>query len=70
MVEITDSNGKFAIDEQTHKPIVKATKCDLCADTLGGPACERACPHDALSRVDLTDAASLNSLLARAAKFE
>lgn len=70
MVEITDKAGNIAVDEQTHKPIVKATKCDLCADNLGGPACERACPHDALSRVDLTDTASLNTLLARAANFE
>lgn len=70
MVEIADTKGNLAVDAQTHKPIVKATKCDLCADNLGGPACERACPHDALSRVDLTDTASLNTLLARAANFE
>jgi Fe-S-cluster-containing dehydrogenase component len=70
MVEISDPHGNLAVDAQTHKPIVKATKCDLCADNKGGPACERACPHDALSRVDLTDTASLNTLLARAANFE
>ena len=33
------------------RPIVKATKCDLCVEQLGGPACARACPHDALRRV-------------------
>jgi len=70
MVEISDTDGNPAVDEQTHKPIVKATKCDLCVDNKGGPACERACPHDALSRVDLTDTATLNTLLARAASFE
>lgn len=70
MVEISDENGKLAVDEQTHKPVLKATKCDLCADNLGGPACERACPHDALSRVDLTDGATLSALLERAARFE
>ena len=58
------------VDEKSGEPIVKATKCDLCADNLGGPACERACPHDALSRVDLTDGASLSKLLERVAVFE
>ncbi len=32
---------------------MQATKCDLCIDQLGGPACQRACPHDALQRVDM-----------------
>jgi Fe-S-cluster-containing hydrogenase component 2 len=32
---------------------MKATKCDLCASQHGGPACQRACPHDALRRVDM-----------------
>jgi Fe-S-cluster-containing dehydrogenase component/CRP-like cAMP-binding protein len=35
------------------EPIEKATKCDLCADQLTGPACVNACPHDALVRLDL-----------------
>jgi Fe-S-cluster-containing dehydrogenase component len=35
------------------EPIVKATKCDLCADQLTGPACQNACPHDALVRLNL-----------------
>lgn len=70
MVEISDSQGNPVVDTQTHKPIVKATKCDLCVDNLGGPACERACPHDALMRVDLTDGQSLNKLLERAIQFE
>ena len=35
------------------RPIFKATKCDLCIDQYGGPACVRACPHDALERVNL-----------------
>ena len=37
------------------KPIVKATKCDLCSDQIGGPACERACPHGALRRIDMNN---------------
>lgn len=30
-----------------------AVKCDLCLEQRGGPACVRACPHEALGRVDL-----------------
>ncbi|HCS54786.1 cyclic nucleotide-binding domain-containing protein [Rubinisphaera sp.] len=35
------------------QPIEKATKCDLCSDQITGPACQNACPHDALIRLDL-----------------
>ncbi len=55
MVEIRDQQGIPVIDTQHGLPIVKATKCDLCADGLGGPACVRACAHDALVRLDLSD---------------
>jgi Fe-S-cluster-containing hydrogenase component 2 len=30
----------------------KAAVCDLCAEQPAGPACIRACPHDAAWRVD------------------
>jgi Fe-S-cluster-containing dehydrogenase component/CRP-like cAMP-binding protein len=53
MVEIRDEAGKVVRDEHTNAPIVKATKCDLCAEQLTGPACQNACPHDALKRVDM-----------------
>jgi Fe-S-cluster-containing dehydrogenase component len=53
MVEIRDRRGAPLIDAATRQPIAKATKCDLCADLPGGPACQRACPHDALVRMDL-----------------
>jgi len=59
MVEIRDRNGGFILDQQTNTPIVKATKCDLCIDQLGGPACQRACPHDALIRINMQDTQSL-----------
>ncbi len=55
MVEIRDGHGSPVLDQDTHLPILKATKCDLCADNVGGPACQRACPHDALKRVDMRD---------------
>ncbi len=54
MVEIRDQTGAFLVDKQM-KPILKATKCDLCVEQLGGPACERACPHGALARLNLND---------------
>lgn len=52
MVPINDRNGKSVLQGETRKPILKATKCDLCVDQWGGPACVRACSHDALQRVD------------------
>ena len=52
MVEIRDLDGTALMEPETQRPIVKATKCDLCATNPGGPACVRACPHDALQRVD------------------
>jgi Fe-S-cluster-containing dehydrogenase component/CRP-like cAMP-binding protein len=59
MVEIRDQSGQPVLDSDTNQPIIKATKCDLCYDTPGGPACERACPHDALVRMDMQDSVSL-----------
>jgi Fe-S-cluster-containing dehydrogenase component/CRP-like cAMP-binding protein len=53
MVEIRDRRGAVLMDSATRQPIAKATKCDLCVDLAGGPACQRACPHDALVRIDL-----------------
>lgn len=55
LVEIRGRNGEFIVDDASRNPIMKATKCDLCYDQLGGPACQRACPHDALVRIDMHD---------------
>jgi Fe-S-cluster-containing dehydrogenase component len=54
MVEVNDKRGLPILEAESGEPIVKATKCDLCVDQLGGPACQRACPHDALTRIDLS----------------
>ncbi|HEY6227856.1 MAG TPA: cyclic nucleotide-binding domain-containing protein [Verrucomicrobiae bacterium] len=54
MVDIRDERGDIILGEDL-KPIAKATKCDLCVENYGGPACERACPHGALERMDLND---------------
>ncbi len=63
MVEISDREGKPIVDSTTGAPIEKATKCDLCVDQLGGPACQSACPHDALFRIDLSNPDPLTRLL-------
>ena len=55
MVEIREQDGSLIRDSTTKLPIIKATKCDLCVDQLGGPACQRACPHDALVRMDMSE---------------
>lgn len=55
MVELRDSFGAPAIDMSQGLPIVKATKCDLCSESITGPACVAACAHDALGRIDLAD---------------
>ena len=55
MAAIRDSDDRAITDPESQKPIMKATKCDYCEGQLGGPACVRACPHDALKRVDFHD---------------
>jgi len=64
MVEIREEDGAFMVDKDM-KPIVKATKCDLCSDQLGGPACERSCPHGALKRMDMNNLDSFAKWLQR-----
>ncbi len=64
MVEVRDERGQFLVDQEL-KPISKATKCDLCVENWGGPACERACPHGALTRMNLNDLSSLATWLKR-----
>jgi Fe-S-cluster-containing dehydrogenase component/CRP-like cAMP-binding protein len=65
MVEIREPAGAFFIDAATQLPIVKATKCDLCASQLTGPACQAACPHDALVRLDLGNLSTLANWVSR-----
>lgn len=54
MVSVQDQRGVPVVDRASGLPVLQATKCDLCADSGSGPACQRACPHDALIRIDLT----------------
>ena len=62
MVDIRDKKGDLIVDSKTHAPLTQATKCDLCIDQRGGPACERACPHDALFRVNMQDATKVEEV--------
>ncbi len=60
MVEILDPSGTRLQDRVTELPIFKATKCDMCHEQRTGPACQNACPHDALIRIDLTETTPLS----------
>ncbi|MGI9384359.1 MAG: cyclic nucleotide-binding domain-containing protein [Methyloligellaceae bacterium] len=62
MEEVRDSSGAFLVDEDGVQ-VLRATKCDLCAGQRGGPACQRACPHDALVRIDIQNAHTLSDWL-------
>ncbi|MEP4077715.1 cyclic nucleotide-binding domain-containing protein [Haloferula sp.] len=60
-----DSGSKGPIDVTAHGTLRRATKCDLCYDQLAGPACVRACPHDALERFDMQNVRALDRWLSR-----
>jgi Fe-S-cluster-containing hydrogenase component 2 len=64
MVEVRTTKGQFWVDE-FQRPLLKATKCDLCIEQTSGPACQNACPHAALTRADLSQEDSLIQLLRR-----
>ncbi len=65
MVEIRSPAGRIYQDKSTGLPILKATKCDLCQTQPSGPACQNACPHDALARLDLSMVGPLDQWLGR-----
>jgi len=63
-VEIRDTDGEILVDQES-KPILKATKCDLCVEQITGPACELACPHGALARINLHEVDAFAAWLKR-----
>ena len=65
MVALHDGDGLPVVTEETGAPIRRATKCDLCIDQPGGPACVSACPHDALLRADMREGDKLAAWLHR-----
>ncbi|MEM8743141.1 MAG: cyclic nucleotide-binding domain-containing protein [Pseudomonadota bacterium] len=59
MIDAQNASGQLLVDKDgTH--IRTAVKCDLCTGQSGGPACLRACPHDAIERVDLRELQTLS----------
>ena len=61
MVETQDNAGSRLTDQVTELPILKATKCDMCQEQWTRPACQNACSHDALIRIDLTETTALSA---------
>lgn len=59
MSEAKNTQGQSLLDKETGNPLLKAKKCDLCAEHNSIPACEQACPHDALKRLDMGNIASI-----------
>lgn len=49
---LRDADGSM-MSSSSAGAVRRATKCDLCHDLLNGPSCVRACPHDALIRLDM-----------------
>jgi len=60
--------GGDVISFESGTATLKAIKCDLCIGLPGGPACKRACPHDAIERINIGDAATLSDWLQAALK--
>jgi len=65
MTEIRDRAGRRLLDTESALPILKATKCDLCTQQPAGPACQNACPHDALIRIDMSQMETLEQFLSK-----
>lgn len=67
MVATADEVGRARVDQQTGLPILQASKCDLCAHAGTPPACQTACPHDALQRLDLSEIGQVSQKMSRKA---
>ena len=63
-MEPTTDDGERS-DLFSEGALKRATKCDLCHDQKAGPACIRACPHDALERFNMQDIDSVAQWLSR-----
>ena len=65
MVQIHDNRGRALVDKESKLPILQATKCDLCQSLPTGPACQAACPHEALVRIDASNLKALQNWMDR-----
>ena len=63
MIQVRDEKGRAAVDRKTQLPILQASKCDLCHELKTGPACQNACPHQALFRIDTSETSPLERWL-------
>ena len=64
MVEIRDTDGTIMADKEM-KPILKATKCDLCLGRPQGPACVQSCPHGSAVRISFKDLPTVSRTLSQ-----
>jgi Fe-S-cluster-containing hydrogenase component 2 len=67
MVNTQDAAGRTRIDAVNGLPILQASKCDMCAASSGRPACQAACPHDALVRIDMADIKQVSTYIRKKA---
>lgn len=65
MQQLKDERGNSLIDTTSKLPILQASKCDLCQNLSTGPACQNACPHAALFRLDTSSTQPLQEWLER-----
>ena len=67
MVEIRDGRRRCLHRRRSHADADPESRRSaiLCLDQLGGPACVRACPHDALIRADMLEVDKLERWLNR-----
>jgi Fe-S-cluster-containing dehydrogenase component/CRP-like cAMP-binding protein len=67
MIPMRDDKGRAAVDRKSQLPILQASKCDMCHHLSSGPACQNACPHSALVRIDTSEAESMVTWLSKRA---
>ncbi len=67
MVTTSDEEGRVRVDATNGLPILQASKCDMCSSSRSSPACQSACPHDALVRIDLGDLQKVSQWMQRKA---
>ncbi|MCU0720864.1 MAG: cyclic nucleotide-binding domain-containing protein [Pirellula sp.] len=65
MQQLKDDRGNDMVDATSKLPILQASKCDLCQSLSTGPACQNACPHAALFRLDTSSTSPLQDWLER-----
>jgi Fe-S-cluster-containing dehydrogenase component len=64
MITLQGGDGQPLVDD-SGTALRKASSCDLCSEQRSGPACQTACPYDALLRVDIGDQQAIRKWLAR-----